>query len=345
MGHDLLFHALLLLGVLGFCAILRWVWPPRRAAMDQADGQPATRTYRRSAAPPPLPGLTTTPLWATCEQAAQAHGAQASAGPPPLRTATPGRRRQVATQHQCCPPPWCRYEGGGGRGHRRATGHPGGGPWRQWSCVACGADWLDTQGTPLPRQRAPAARLVRVVAAVAAGLGLRAVARVCAVAPHTVLAWLVEAADPRQAVSSSVLPDVQARQVQLDERVARLRAVKGGKLRDAAALERFARAPHGVWGAIAPVSKRRLALDVGARTLGMAQRLVHPVVERWAPAGLPWFRTDGLQESAMALLTPYGPWGPPFRQQATGPAPKPRGMPRPPWRYAQVVKSYVTASR
>jgi hypothetical protein len=102
MGHDLLFHALLLLGVLGFGAILRGVWPPRRAAMDQADGQPATRTYRRSADPPPFPGLTTKPLCATCEQAAQAHVAQASAGAPPLMTSTRGRRRQVATQHQFC---------------------------------------------------------------------------------------------------------------------------------------------------------------------------------------------------------------------------------------------------
>jgi hypothetical protein len=29
MAYDLPFHALLLLGVLWLCAILRWVWPRR----------------------------------------------------------------------------------------------------------------------------------------------------------------------------------------------------------------------------------------------------------------------------------------------------------------------------
>jgi len=42
----------------------------------------------------------------------------------------------------------------------------------------------------------------------------------------------------------------------------------------------------------------------------------------------------------MALLTHYGQWVQPFRRQATGPAPKPRWMPRPQLRYAQVLKSY-----
>jgi hypothetical protein len=42
----------------------------------------------------------------------------------------------------------------------------------------------------------------------------------------------------------------------------------------------------------------------------------------------------------MALLTHYGQWVQPSRRQAPGPAPKPRWMPRPQLRYAQVVKSY-----
>jgi transposase-like protein len=196
MGHDPLFHALLLLEGLWFCAILRWVWPRRRAAMDQADGQPATRTDRCSADPPPFPGLTTKPLCATCEQAAQAHVAQASAGPPPLMTSARGRRRQVATQHQFCPHPCCRYYGWVGRGNLRANGHPGGGPWRQLACVVCGAYFLETHGTPLRGKRVPSERPGRVVAALAEGLGIRAVARVFEVDPNTVLAWL-EVHDPR----------------------------------------------------------------------------------------------------------------------------------------------------
>jgi hypothetical protein len=208
MGHDLLFHALLLLEVLWFCALLRWVWPRRRAALDQADGQPATRTYRRAADPPPFPGLTTRPLCAACEQAAQAHVARASSGPPPLMTSTRGRRRQVATQHQFCPHPCCRYYGWVGRGNIRANGHPSGGPWRQLSCVVCGAYFLETHGTPLHGKRVPPERLVWAVAALAEGLGIRAVARVFEVDPDTVLQWLIEAADQAAAFSQYFLHDV-----------------------------------------------------------------------------------------------------------------------------------------
>jgi len=41
-----------------------------------------------------------------------------------------------------------------------------------------------------------------------------------------------------------------------------------------------------------------------------------------------------------AVLTHDGHWGPPDRRQARGPAPQPRGMPRPGVLSAQVVKSY-----
>jgi hypothetical protein len=58
---------------------------------------------------------------------------------------------------------------------------------------------------------------VRVVAALAEGLGLRAVARVFALDPHPVLAWWGEAAAQLPAFSQSWLPDGQIGQVHLDE--------------------------------------------------------------------------------------------------------------------------------
>ena len=54
-------------------------------------------------------------------------------------------------------------------------------------------------------------------ALLAEGLGIRAVARLFEVAPDTVLAWLVEAADQFQRFSQFFLHDVQVTQVQLDE--------------------------------------------------------------------------------------------------------------------------------
>src|SRR6266568_9064884 len=99
------------------------------------------------------------------------------------------------------------------------------------------------------------------------GLGIRAVARVFAVDPNTVLAWLVEVAEHAAAFSPYVLHDVRVTQVQLDELFALLSAVKTGEVSEAEAITRLSRAPHWVWAAIDPVTKVLLTLEVGERTL------------------------------------------------------------------------------
>src|SRR5215813_5469527 len=88
-----------------------------------------------------------------------------------------------------------------------------------------------------------------------------------------------------------------------------------------------------------PESKLLLALDVGDRTLAMAQRLVHQVAQVLAPDCAPLFLTDDFREYLTALVTHYGHWVQPPRRQAHGPAPKPRWMPLPHLLYVQVVKT------
>jgi transposase-like protein len=50
--------------------------------------------------------------------------------------------------------------------------------------------------------------IVRVLACLAEGLGIRATARVFEVAPNTVLAWLVDAAEQLRAFSAYFLCDL-----------------------------------------------------------------------------------------------------------------------------------------
>jgi len=88
-----------------------------------------------------------------------------------------------------------------------------------------------------------------------------------------------------------------------------------------------------------PVTKLLLALDVGDRTVAMAQCVVHQVAQVLAPGCVPLFLTDGFKEYTTALLTHYGQWVQPARRQAQGPAPKPRWLPLPQLLYAQVVKT------
>ena len=171
------------------------------------------------------------------------------------------------------------------------------------------------------------------------GLGIRGTARVFEVDPNTVLQWLVEAVEQLRAFSHYFLHDLHLTQVQMDELYALLSAVKAGEVSEAEAIQRLSRSPHWVWVAMAPESKLLLLIDVGDRTLAMAQRVVHHLTQVLAPGCVPLFLTDGFKEYMTALLTHYGQWRQPARRSTQGPAPKPRWMPLPQLLYAQVLKT------
>jgi IS1 family transposase len=199
---------------------------------------------------------------------------------------------------------------------------------------------LETHGTIFHGKQATVELIVRVLACLAEGLGIRATARVFEVAPHTVLQWLSEAAEQLRAFSAYFLCDLHLEQLQLDELYAVLRELKAGAINDDEAIKRLERSPYWVWTAMDPRSKLLVVVDVGTRTLAMAQRVVHQVTRVLAPGCVPLFLTDGFKEYGTAILAHFGHWIQPERRQDKGPMPKPRWMPRPELLYAQVVKSY-----
>jgi IS1 family transposase len=199
---------------------------------------------------------------------------------------------------------------------------------------------LETHGTPLHGKQVEPDKLVGAIAALAEGLGIRAVARIFETDPATILLWLVEAPDHLAAFSRHVVHDLEVEQVQMDELFALLRAVKDGEVSARQAIQRLARSPHWVWVAMDPVCKLILAVDVGDRTLALAQRLGHQVTRVLAPHCAPLLLTDGFRDYLTALVTHYGRWMPPERRQATGLQPTPRWMPVPGLLSAQVVKRY-----
>lgn len=270
------FVTTLLLILLWLSVLLAWTWPCARLFRSWLPPLLTPARRQRSDAPPPLPGLTVKPSCVACKQAAPGPGAPPS--PAPLRTSQRGRPRQVDASTQLCPQGHCAYYGRVGYGTLQANGQPSGSPRRQWPCTACTGSFLATVGTPRCGTRVAVDRLVWAVGALAEGLGIRAVARVCKVDPHTVLRWLVEAAAHLQAFSQYHLHDVRVTQVPLDELYALLRAVKAGDVSEATALQRLSRLLRWVWVAMVPVTKLLLALDVGARPVAMAQRVVHQVV-------------------------------------------------------------------
>jgi len=245
----------------------------------------------------------------------------------------------VDTSRHFCPHTACDYRGWLGLNNLRANGHPSGGPWRQWHCTACDGYFPEHHGTIFHGKEAAVELIVRVLACLAEGLGIRATARGFEVDPNTVLHWLVEAAEQLKAFSSHFLCEVHVQQVQLDELYTVLSAVREGQMREEEAIQRLSRSPQWVWTAIDPQSKLLLAIAVGPRTQAMAQRIVHQIVQVLAPGCVPLFLTDGFKQYRTALLSHFGSWVQPARCQATGPVPKPRWMPLPELLYAQVIKT------
>src|ERR1043166_7121639 len=269
MVSHLFFSQLTLIALVWLCVMLHWAWPSDAAAACLSPLDPTPPRLKGQCAPTPFAGLTTKPPCDACAHASAPY-LEAPRTPPPRIVPTRGRRRQVDTSTHFCPNPDCVYRGWVGWGNLRANGHPNGGPWRQLLCVVCNGYFLETFGTLFHGKRVAVELIVRVIACLAEGLGIRAPARVLAMDPE---------------------------------------------------------------------SKLRVALDVGKRSLAMAQRVVHQVAQVLAPDCAPLFLTDGFREYLTALLTHYGQWVQPPRRQAQGPLPKPRWMPLPQLLYAQVVKT------
>ena len=79
--------------------------------------------------------------------------------------------RVLNTARQFCPQAGCADRGWLGLNHLCANGHPSVGPGRQWPGTSCAGSCLETHGTIWPGKRGAVARLGRVLAGVAAGLG------------------------------------------------------------------------------------------------------------------------------------------------------------------------------
>jgi IS1 family transposase len=338
MALTLFFYQLVLFALVCLVLILHALWSRDRKVEYRSLPKSLAPLRKRSKAPKPFAGLTHKPYCAACEEAT--HLKLPPPVPPDPMSMSHRRPRRIDTSMHFCPHATCKYRGWVGLGNLRANGHPNGGPWRQFHCSACGGYVFETYGTILHGKRVPAELIVRVIACLAEGLGIRGTARVFEVDPNTVLQWLIEAADQLQAFSYSFLCDVHVRQVQLDELYAVFSGVKDGTVSETQAMRYLSSSSQWVWTAIDPESKLLLTIDVGERTLAMAQRVVHQVAQVVAPDCAPLFLTDGFREYMTALLTHYGQWGQPERRQAKGPALKPRWMPLPSLLYAQVAKSY-----
>src|SRR5215475_8107801 len=324
MVPNVLFYQLFLVALVVICLLIHVWWRDAPSASPPTVLTPDTPRRKRSTKPKPFPGFIHIPLCAACVQGTDERPTTPGT-PPPVITFTRGRRRTVDTRSHFCPAPDCSYHGWLGRGNIRSNGHPGGQPWRQLQCVSCHGYVSATHGTIFLGKRALVELIVRVIACLAEGLGIRGTARVFEIDPNTVLGWLVEAAEQLHAFSAYFLHELHLHQVQLDELYAVLRAVRDGDVSETEAIERE--------------TKLLLSMQVGDRTLAMAQAVLHQLAQLLAPGCVPLFLSDGYAHYLTAIVTHFGYWVQPPRREARGAAPNPRWMPLPTLLYAQVVKT------
>ena len=229
------YDQLVLLVLLWLCIMLPPLWSSPSGGAPQTSTQSIKR--KRSREPKPCAGLTHKP---PCALGAQETSETAPAPPrrPDPRPPTHRRPRTVRPSRHFCPHTGGDDRGGLGLGNGRAKGHPHGGPWRQWPCTACAGSLPAHHGTLLHGKQAEVERIGRIRACVAEGLGMRATARVCEVAPNPVWHWRSEAAEQLTAFSASFLCDVPLQQLHLAALSAVLRAVKDGESSEAKAIKR-----------------------------------------------------------------------------------------------------------
>ena len=338
MASNSLFYQCLLVALVLICLLLHVGLSDNPPRVPHAPLEPPRPRRRRSKDSKPFTGLIHKPLCEAWELGADTRP-KAPGSPPPMITFTRGRLRTVDTHAHFCPAPGCSYRGWLGRGNIRANGHPSGQAWRQLQCVSCRGYFYETHGTIFHGKRASQELIVRVIACLAEGLGLRGTARGFEIDPNTVLHWLVEATEQLNAFSAYFLNELQINQVQLDELYAVLSAVREGEVSEAEAVERLSRSPHWVWTAMDPESKLLLSVQVGERTLAMAQAVLHQIAQLLAPGCVPLFVSDGYPNYLPAIVSHCGHWVQPPRRQDKGPVPKPRWMPLAELLYAQVVKT------
>ena len=132
------------------------------------------------------------------------------------------RPREVDTSRHFCPHAGCDYRGWLGRAIYGPMAIPVAAPGGS-STASCNGYFPEHHGTIFHGKQAAVELIVRVLACLAEGLGIRATARVFEVDANTVLQWLVEAAEQLRAFSAYFLCDLHVEQLQLDELYAVLR--------------------------------------------------------------------------------------------------------------------------
>lgn len=233
-----------------------------------------------------------------------------------------------------CPNNKCRYYGIPFRqGKMVKNGTSYGQP--QALCKGCGSSVALSYGTAYYGLESNPAIFETAVRALAEGNSIRATGRIFQIDKDTVSDWLDRAALHCRSVILYLWDQLHVTECQLDELWSFVHTKEAHLPYAKNYCETYGDA--WVWVAFAPVWRLVLAFVVGKRTQAAANLLLDRVKDV-TDQHIPFFTSDQFPAYQQALLHTYGIWVQPERKGNRGRFPKPRLVPAPDLRYAQVVK-------
>jgi transposase-like protein/IS1 family transposase len=199
-------------------------------------------------------------------------------------------------------------------------------------CRVCLKTFNDRYGTAFYDLKKPSKQVTRAVQQVAEGLSFEAVARVENISPKTVSEWTKRASKQADLIDTELVCGLTVEVVEVDE----LYSFAGNK--QEVKTRQSETGKHWTHCSFARTTRLILEVEVGERNEVLAQSLIAKTACRLSKDCYPWWVSDGWKAYIFALLLKYQRLVHQIKRTGRGRPPKPKMIPHPSLRYAQVVK-------
>jgi IS1 family transposase len=199
-------------------------------------------------------------------------------------------------------------------------------------CRNCRKTFNDRFGTAFYDLKTPTAQVTRAVQQIAEGLSLEAVARIEGIAPSTISKWMKRASFQAGLIDQELVRNIETETVEMDE----VYSFAGTK--QTLETPSSDTGKHWTHCSFARVTRLILAVKVGLRDENLAQELVAETASRLHANCHPLWVSDGWKAYIFALLLQFHLLAFQIKRRGKGRPPKPKMIPQPCLRYAQVVK-------
>jgi transposase-like protein/IS1 family transposase len=199
-------------------------------------------------------------------------------------------------------------------------------------CLVCRKTFNDRYGTAFYDLKTPSEKVTRAVQQVAEGLSFEAVARIEGVTSVTISEWMKRASWQAALIDRDLVQNIETEWVELDE----VYSFAGTKERQETPSDEIGK--HWTHCSFARKTRLILAVKVGLRDEHLAQALVAETASRLSKTCHPLWVSDGWKAYIYALLLQFHLLVYQIKRRGRGRPPKPKMIPSPTLKYAQMVK-------